>query len=78
MGVGLWQLTDHWPARGHTAEELCDPWTNAMMMKEWSNNFTNFVPWQTSGNYSTPDGSHVFKVPMDEARAFIRSQGINV
>ena len=68
--VGLWQINQcNWGTL--SAEQVTDPWTNVQIAMRLSNNGTRFVPWQLSGNYSTPDGSHLNGVNMDEARAFV-------
>jgi len=68
--VGLWQINQcNWGTL--SAEQVTDPWTNVQIAMRLSNNGTRFVPWQLSGNYSTPDGSHLRGVNMDEARAFV-------
>lgn len=79
MDVGLWQLNEvNWKSRGYTAEQATDPWTNVSITMEISNNGTRFVPWQTSGNYSSPDGSHLKGVNMEESRNFFREAGYQV
>lgn len=77
-GVGLWQITDTWPARGKTLDEACDPVWNASELYRMSAGGTAFIPWQTSGNYRTKDGSHLYKVNMEEAYAFFRANGYRV
>jgi len=75
--VGLWQINDvNWG--GATAQQMADPWVNVTTAMRLSNGGTSFVPWQTSGNYSTPDGSHLNGVNMDEAYAFFRENGYPV
>jgi hypothetical protein len=70
MDVGIWQINQvNWG--GLSAEQITDPWTNVSIAMRLSNNGTRFVPWQLSGNYKTPDGSHLRSVNMDEARAFV-------
>lgn len=74
IDVGLWQINQvNW--RGLSAEEVTDPWTNVGIAMRLSNDGTNFIPWQTSGNYSSPDGSHLKGVNMDEAIEFFKSRG---
>lgn len=74
MDVGLWQINEiNWA--GLSKEEVADPWTNVGIAMRLSNNGTRFVPWQLSGNYSTPDGSHLRGVNMDEAIEFFNSRG---
>lgn len=75
--VGLWQINDvNWG--GLSAEQVADPWTNIDITMRLSAGGTRFVPWQTSGNYSTPDGSHVNGINMDEAYEFFASRGYPV
>jgi hypothetical protein len=72
--VGLWQINScNWA--GASGEQMADPWTNVSTAMRLSNNGTSFIPWQTSGNYSTPDGSHLKAVDMDEAYAFFNENG---
>ncbi len=72
----LYQEFDGW--KGYTVEQICDPWVNVTLAMRMSNNGTRFVPWQTSGNYSSPDGSHLNKVNMEEAINFFRENGYSV
>lgn len=72
----LYQEFDGW--KGYTVEQVCDPWVNVTLAMRMSNNGTRFVPWQTSGNYSSPDGSHLNKVNMEEARNFFLENGYQV
>jgi hypothetical protein len=75
--VGIWQINQvNWG--GLSAEQVTDPWTNVDITMRLSNNGTRFVPWQTSGNYHSPDGSHLNKVNMSEAIEFFRSRGYTV
>lgn len=77
MDVGLWQINQvNW--RDLSAEDVTDPWTNVGIAMRLSNNGTRFVPWQTSGNYSSEDGSHLKGVNMDEATEFFNSRGYTV
>jgi hypothetical protein len=78
---GLWQINNGKPDdgtkgydgwRGNSIEWICDPWVNVGIAMLISNNGTNFIPWQLSGNYSTADGSHLRGVKMDEAEQFFR------
>lgn len=74
MDVGLWQINSgSWA--GLSKEEVADPWTNVSITMGLSNNGTRFVPWQRSGNYHTPDGSHLVGVNMNEAIEFFNSRG---
>ena len=72
----LYQEFDGWS--GYTIEQICDPWVNATLAMRKSNNGTNFIPWQTTGNYSSPDGSHLNKVNIEEARNFFLENGYQV
>lgn len=75
--VGLWQINDvNWG--GIAAEQVADPWTNVDITMRLSAGGTRFVPWQTSGNYSSPDGSHLNGINMDEAYSFFASRGYPV
>jgi hypothetical protein len=77
MDVGLWQINDvNW--QGLSGEQMADPWTNVTTAMRLSNNGTSFIPWQTSGNYSTPDGSHTKGVNMLEALQFFNENGYAV
>ena len=77
IDVGLWQINNcNWG--GMSAEEVTDPWTNVQIAMRLSNNGTRFVPWQTSGNYSSEDGSHLNSVNMEEAIAFVTANAPQV
>ena len=75
--AGLWQINStNWGII--PAEMIADPWTNVDITIRLSRNGTWFVPWQLSGNYQTPDGSHLRGVNMQEAYDFFRSRGYAV
>lgn len=72
----LYQEFDGW--RGNSIEQMCDPWVNVSFAMRMSGNGTRFVPWQTTGNYSTPDDSHLRGVNIEEARNFFLENGYRV
>lgn len=89
--AGLWQINNGMKKqadgtlvseyngwRGFTIEQICDPWVNVKIAMIISNNGSNFLPWQTTGNYSSPDNSHLKGVNMEEAYNFFRENGYKV
>jgi hypothetical protein len=90
IDAGIWQINngiekrngienkiyDGW--RGYSFEQVLDPWVNVTLAMKLSNNGTRFVPWQTSGDYQNPDGSHLKSVNMEEAINFFRENGFRV
>lgn len=81
MGVGLWQITDFWPAKrgdGNTyrAEDMTDPWTNVMDAMRISKNGNNMSPWNLSGQWQREDGSHLRKVDISIGQRVAKEAGV--